>query len=108
MWEFWETTARSRDHYFHGTVVQWLFEDLAGLRCGDHGWSEFEVRPQPLADLRYASYAIETVRGRAGVSWTRSDDRFALTVEVPDGAEATVIMPGRESEKITEFTATLG
>lgn len=114
MWEFWETTARSRDHYFHGTVVQWLFEDVAGLRCGDHGWADFEVRPHPLGDLSHAAYAVETPRGRAAVSWTREQDRFELTVEVPEGSAATVILPGREEEALTagpgiaRYSATLG
>jgi alpha-L-rhamnosidase len=98
MWEMWETTARSRDHYFHGTVVQWLFEDVAGLRCGDHGWQTFEVRPHPLGDLSHASYAIDTVRGRASVAWQRDqDDTFRMTVEVPDGSSASVTVPGRDA-----------
>ena len=32
MWEMWPTSTRSRQHYFQGTVVQWLFENVAGLR----------------------------------------------------------------------------
>ena len=96
MWEMWETTARSRDHYFHGTVVQWLFEDIAGLRCGDHGWQTMTVRPQPVGDLQRAAYEIDTIRGRAASSWRRGDDRFELTVDVPVGSTATVHVPGNE------------
>lgn len=94
MWEMWETTARSRNHYFHGTVVQWLIEDLAGLRCGDHGWRTFEVRPQPLGDLTQMGHAVDTIRGRASSHWTRRGTDFRLEVEVPFGATATVTVPG--------------
>jgi alpha-L-rhamnosidase len=93
MWEMWETTARSRDHYFHGTVVQWLIEDVAGLRCGDHGWRTCTVRPHPLGDLEHAAYAINTVRGRVAVAWRRDGDRFDLEVEVPDGTTAAILLP---------------
>jgi alpha-L-rhamnosidase len=106
MWEMWETTARSRDHYFHGTVVQWLFEDVAGLRCGDHGWRTFSVQPHPVGDLDRAAYAIDTVRGRASVAWQRGpDDRFRLVVDVPDGATATVHVPGTDADIVTGTAA---
>ncbi|MBO0810839.1 MAG: family 78 glycoside hydrolase catalytic domain [Microlunatus sp.] len=111
MWEMWETTARSHDHYFHGTVVQWLIEDVAGLRCGDDGWRTFSVQPHPLGDLEHATYAIETVRGRIRVGWRRTGDRFDLEVEVPDGSQASVIMPGEPARTVLpgswEFTARL-
>ncbi|SDT10270.1 alpha-L-rhamnosidase [Microlunatus soli] len=96
MWEMWETTARSRDHYFHGTVVQWLFEDVAGLRCGDHGWQTMTVRPQPVGGLSHAAYGIDTVRGRAAVDWRRDGDTFDLSVDVPPGCTAAVSVPGRD------------
>ncbi|QGN31532.1 alpha-L-rhamnosidase [Microlunatus sp. Gsoil 973] len=94
MWEMWETSARSRDHYFHGTVVQWLIEDIAGLRCGDHGWRTVTVQPHPLGGLDHASYAIRTIRGRVGVAWRREGERFSLEVEIPEGSTATVLLPG--------------
>ena len=102
MWEMWETTARSRDHYFHGTVVQWLFEDVAGLRCGDHGWRTMIVKPNPIGDLRQISYGIETGQGRAAAGWQRDQDqRFTLTVDVPTDCTALVQVPGTEVEVIS-------
>ncbi len=96
MWEMWDDAVRSRDHYFHGTVVQWLIEDLAGLTCGDHGWQTFQVRPWLLGDLGHASHAIDTIRGRAASRWSRSGDQLELDVTVPAGATATVSVPGAE------------
>lgn len=29
MWEMWQLDSRSRDHYFQGTVAQWLYENVA-------------------------------------------------------------------------------
>jgi len=96
MWEMWDDEVRSRDHYFHGTVVQWLIEDIAGLTYGDHGWQTFRVRPWLLGDLDHASHAIDTVRGRVAVRWSRTGDRLDLDVTVPAGSIATVSVPGVE------------
>ncbi|GAA2102219.1 hypothetical protein GCM10009841_18530 [Microlunatus panaciterrae] len=94
MWEMWETTARSRNHYFHGTVAQWLIEDVAGLRAPEQGWRTFEVSPRVIGDLDRAGHRIETVRGTVASGWTRNGSDLTLEIQVPSGATATVSVPG--------------
>jgi alpha-L-rhamnosidase len=93
MWEMWPLDSRSRDHYFLGTVVQWLYENVAGLRPGDAGFERFVVRPDARVGVTWAETSIDTVRGRAAVAWRQSGERVALTVEVPFGATAEVHAP---------------
>ncbi|MFC9842571.1 hypothetical protein ACFWFF_00170 [Streptomyces sp. NPDC060223] len=45
MWEMWPLDSRSRDHFFQGTAVQWLYESVAGLCPGNAGYRTFTVRP---------------------------------------------------------------
>lgn len=98
MWEMWGADSRSRDHYFQGTVAEWLITDVAGIRCGDHGWQHLEIAPHPVGELSSVRYAIDTVRGRVAASWQRDPgidgDQFRLTATVPPGASGTVVMPG--------------
>lgn len=94
MWESWSPDSRSRDHYFLGTVVQWLYEHVAGLRPGDAGFERFVVRPDARGPLTWARATRETVRGRASVAWERTADGLRLEVEVPPGAVADVDVPG--------------
>jgi alpha-L-rhamnosidase len=89
MWEMWPLDSRSRDHYFLGTVVQWLYENVAGLRPGDGGYERFVVRPDARVGVSWARTSIDTVRGRVSVHW----DAASLTVEVPFGATAEVHVP---------------
>ncbi|GAA1945325.1 family 78 glycoside hydrolase catalytic domain [Amycolatopsis minnesotensis] len=95
MWERWDAGARSRDHYFQGTVTGWLYENVVGLRPVDDGYARFLVRPDALAGLDRAETAVDTVRGRISVAWSRTGRRFRLAVEVPVGAVAEVHVPGR-------------
>jgi alpha-L-rhamnosidase len=90
MWEMWSLDSRSRDHYFLGTVVQWLYENVAGLRPGDNGYERFVVRPDARVGVSWARTSIETVRGRVAVEWKQNG---TLTVEVPFGATAEVHVP---------------
>ncbi|MBB5785658.1 alpha-L-rhamnosidase [Jiangella mangrovi] len=93
MWESWKPDSRSRGHYFLGTVVQWLYEHVAGLRPGDAGFARFVVRPDARGPLTWARAVRETVRGRASVAWSRTADGVQLEVEVPAGATAEVHVP---------------
>ncbi|OLF16337.1 family 78 glycoside hydrolase catalytic domain [Actinophytocola xanthii] len=96
MWEMWPLDSRSRDHYFQGTVVRWLYENVAGLRPGDAGYRRFTVRPDARVGVDWARTALETVRGRAAVDWRVTGSLLALTVEVPFGATAEVHVPTAE------------
>ena len=100
MWEMWETSTRSRQHYFKGTVVQWLFEHVTGLRSAANGWERIVVRPDARSAVSSASLGMETVRGRVSSAWRRADGEFSLTVEVPVGATAEVHVPAQREQDV--------
>ncbi|MFD7229276.1 family 78 glycoside hydrolase catalytic domain [Streptomyces sp. NPDC059881] len=93
MWEMWELDSRSRDHYFMGTIVQWLYENVAGLRAGDEGYRTFTVRPDARVGVDWARTELHTVRGPVAVSWSRIDEVVRLTVRVPVGSTAEIHVP---------------
>lgn len=93
MWEMWPLDSRSRDHYFQGTVVRWLYENVAGLRPGDAGYTRFVVRPDATVGVPWARTSVETVLGRAAVDWSIDGGAMGLTVTVPFGATAEVHVP---------------
>lgn len=94
LWEHWKLASRSRGHYFLGTVDDWLYGDVAGLRPLEPGWRRFEVRPAFTAFLDHASAAVMTPYGEASVAWRRTAGKVRADVAVPVGAEATVTLPG--------------
>ncbi|MFJ9889418.1 family 78 glycoside hydrolase catalytic domain [Streptomyces sp. NPDC091287] len=111
MWEYWPSDSRSRGHYFLGTVVQWLYENVAGLRPGDAGYRTFTVRPDARTGVDWARTQLHTVRGPAAVSWSRVDETVRLTVDVPVGATAEVHVPAATKDDAhapegTEFVRT--
>ena len=47
LWEMWDLGVRSRDHAFlGGTIDDWLFKDLAGLRPARPGFATAEIAPR--------------------------------------------------------------
>nr|WP_273482696.1 family 78 glycoside hydrolase catalytic domain [Kribbella italica] len=102
MWERWEADSRSRNHYFQGTVVQWLLENVTGLRNAGNGWERLVVRPDARADTAQASVRTDTVRGRVSATWRQVGRVLHVEVQVPVGSTAEVHVP---SEQPTDVTA---
>lgn len=100
MWEMWDAGTRSRNHYFKGTITQWLYENVAGVRPGDAGYRTFTVRPDATVSLNWARTEIDTVRGRVSAGWAKVGDTFRLTVDVPVGATAEVHVPATRREAV--------
>ena len=100
MWEMWPLDSRSRDHYFQGTVAQWLYENVAGLRPGDAGYATFTVRPDARTGVNWAQTSIRTVRGKAAVSWSRLESDLRIDVQVPVGSTAEVHVPGTSRAEV--------
>jgi len=100
MWEMWHLDSRSRNHYFQGTVAQWLMEDVAGLCSADDGWRRIRVHPRARARVSSASLSVQTVRGTASSSWRSQGRTLFLDVHVPVGSTAEVHVPGTEAERI--------
>jgi alpha-L-rhamnosidase len=105
MWEKWEEDSRSRNHYFQGTVVQWVFENVAGLRNLDAGWQRILVRPDARGEVRSASIRTDTIRGRVSVAWKQVSRVLSLDVQVPVGTTAEVHIPSAAASDVTVVPA---
>lgn len=94
--ESWDVDARSRNHYFLGSVASWIQQRVGGLRLTEPGWRRFEVAPIDDPRVSRASIQHRTPFGQAGVRWERGSGGWLIQVEVPPGAEAEVSLPGHE------------
>ena len=92
VWEQW-TGKRSRNHYFFGTIDDWFFGDVAGLRQLEPGWRRLLVQPALLDGLDWVNAELATPHGRLAIEWERTGPEFIVQLAVPVGAEAVVRLP---------------
>ena len=85
----------SFNHYSLGSVAQWLYEYVAGIRLDPErpGYEHVVLSPTP-GRLDHAEAVFESVRGTIRSAWRRTANSFHLTVEIPANVTATVILPG--------------
>jgi|GEM_PF-381547 len=93
--ERWTLNARSRDHHFLGSIDEWFYKYLAGIRAPDEpGFDRFTVKPHPPEDLDEVTATTETVKGTIESHWLQNDDgTFTHDLSIPVNASADVHVP---------------
>ena len=93
-WEAWELPNKywSKCHSYYGTPAYDLSTHVLGVYPTTPGFARFRVEPHP-ADLTWCSGVFPSARGDIAVSWKLIENGFELTIGVPAGTEAEVIVP---------------
>ena len=106
VWERWNSlldngkisgiSMNSMNHYSYGSVLEWMFSHVAGLRVMEEapGYRKMQIAPIPNWDLRSADASYDSPAGQYVSSWKLTDpEHLDYTVTVPFGCEAQLLLP---------------
>ena len=106
IWERWnsvnpdgyisETGMNSLNHYSYGSVVEWTYRNMCGLRpCEDSpGFKRAVIKPEPDKRFKFAKAEYLSAAGLYKSAWQITDTgEFVFEVTVPFDAEAELILP---------------
>lgn len=101
MWENWSYECGSHCHPMYGSVCDWLYRYVAGIRpdADSSGFNRIKIAPWPGPELTHASARIHTVRGQLDVCWEKSKMISRVDVDIPVGCSAHILVPKPDSEK---------
>ncbi len=120
VWERWNGYTKDKgfadpgmnsyNHYAFGAVSEWMFASLAGIRAGKPGYETIVIAPEPPAPgsnpdnapIAWVNATYKSIRGDISVRWKRTADVFTLDTTIPPNVEATVIVPAKDANSITE------
>ena len=104
-WEDFQGGA-SLQHFSYLQPAFWLVEAVGGLNADPDspGFGRFVVKPNVWRDpsLTWARCTYQSEHGRIETGWRIEGARFHLDVTVPPNTTATVYMPARNRESVTE------
>ncbi|XVU28705.1 family 78 glycoside hydrolase catalytic domain [Actinoplanes sp. CA-054009] len=103
--EYWESTTRTRNHQFQGSIGQWFYEELAGIKPAAAGYSKITIQPLPGGQygVDHVAASVDTVHGLVRSSWAQAaDGSLRLDVTIPANTTATVHVPATAKGKVTE------
>ena len=108
LYEHWNWT-NSSNHAWSGANIILLSQKVCGVAPLTPGFRTFSIRPQ-MGWLRRASTSFDTKYGTIKVSLTRKSSKSGtatLTVDVPSGTEAHVVLPNSKTAVLTSGHHTL-
>lgn len=103
MWEHWALEARSRGHYFLGTVDDWYFHHVGGIQPSlTEGYRDLTIAPAVTGEMEWARTSTRTPYGTVATDWRNRGRALELRVDVPVGSTATVHVPAANVYAVTE------
>ncbi|NQX66164.1 family 78 glycoside hydrolase catalytic domain [Paenibacillus alba] len=110
-WDGWTVANGFQDpgmnslcHYAFGSVGEWLYRHVGGIRLDPtaSGFSRSVIRPRPLGGIHSAKCEYDSIQGLISTKWTLQSDVFELMLTVPANGTAFVHMPSEEGTLVTE------
>ncbi len=87
---FGDVGMNSFNHYSLGSVVEWMYEYVLGIRPLEPGFKKVAITPvyDPLGRISYASGTFDSESGPITVDWEVDGDIVTLNVTKPADVEA--------------------
>lgn len=111
IWERWNsilpdgkisgTEMNSLNHYSYGSVVEWMYRNMAGLHVEEEhpGFTHVTIAPQPDYRITSCDMKYRSIAGTYEISWqVEKSGEFHLKVTVPFGAGAKIVLPNTSQE----------
>jgi alpha-L-rhamnosidase len=105
-WESW--TGQSHIHDTLISIGAWFTQGLAGIRSdgATPGFKHFVVKPAVVGGLTFVKGRYRSIHGDISSEWRVGNGVLTLTVTVPPGATATVVVPGEGPVRTTSRLST--
>jgi hypothetical protein len=94
----------SNNHLMLGHIMQWFYEGLGGIGQSERSvaYNDIIIKPEVVGDIHFVNAHHQTVYGSIVSKWKKTGDRFELNVTIPSNTRATVYLPAKIADRITE------
>lgn len=91
---FWYDVKNSFNHYAYGSVFDWVYAYVLGIKINESGAGYGNVDISPVADRRlgFAEGSVLTKNGKVSVKWEYVGDRLRYAIELPHGVKARITL----------------
>jgi alpha-L-rhamnosidase len=114
IWERWDGWTQDKgfqdpgmnsfNHYSLGSVGEWMYNRVAGIDLDPSapGYEKIVIKPTLGGGLTWASGTLESMHGHIESKWKLDGSRLTLDVEIPANTTATIYVPSKGSDAVTE------
>ncbi|WP_430645534.1 family 78 glycoside hydrolase catalytic domain [Agromyces sp. GXS1127] len=114
IWERWNSysiedgfgpaSMNSFNHYAYGAIVEWMYEDMAGISkdTANPGFKHFFLQPHidPTGEITEVEGEYRSPYGDITSAWSVDGDAFSYEFDIPAGTTATVRVPAASADVV--------
>jgi len=112
IWERWDSyseragfhkdSTNSLNHFALGSIGEWFYSTIGGIKNLESGYKVFEIRPRIGGGLTHAKASYASIRGTIVSDWVYDETGFTLSVSIPVNTTSVVYLPMLESTDIDQ------
>ncbi|KAF4551069.1 Hypothetical protein D9617_14g075250 [Elsinoe fawcettii] len=91
--EFWQDECRSKSHDMLGTIYEWFYANVLGIKPVGEAYKTFTVDPAWGSEFGTVQGNVDSPYGNIAVTWEKNESGYILDVTVPFSTTATVRLP---------------
>ena len=103
LFQNWDAT-QSRNHVMFGTIGDYFYQGLAGLRPDSDvpGFKRYSIKPLLKNDVSFVKATYQSPYGPIEIDWKKHDGAFFMRTEVPVNTTAIVYLPAMDPAVVKE------
>lgn len=117
IWERWNsvepngkisgTEMNSLNHYSYGSIVEWMFRNMAGINPVEEkpGFKKFRIAPMPNYQITRTDARLRSASGLIESSWEIEGKQLRFRFSVPFDTEAEIVLPDAPLDVIRKAAA---
>ena len=82
--------------------AEWMFRSMLGIDTDGVGFKKIVLKPEMGEGITWAKGHYDSIHGRIGSDWKRDNDQFSWKITVPANTTATVYVPAKDEESVSE------
>lgn len=112
IWERWNSYTKGQgfmagmnsfNHYSFGSVCEWLFKFMAGIKTNEPAFKNFTIKPEiSEGKIKKVMASINTMNGKIFSSWNIIGNSMRLVCNIPVNTSALVYIPTKSTNLVTE------
>lgn len=102
-WDVWRSIGdASHNHPSMGAIAAWMYKVLAGINQSEESvaFRHIVIQPSFVKDLDWVKASYRSQQGVIRSEWRRKGGEIRLSVRIPAGAKATVLLPGKAPQEV--------
>jgi hypothetical protein len=92
--EFWQDDCRSKCHDMLGSILEWFYTAVLGVKPVEAAYKTFIISPPYTAEFEYVKGTVDCPYGEIDIGFTRGKDgEVQLDLKIPMSTTSTVRLP---------------